>query len=85
MCSGKIDQFGNELERFNRTEAKAFKPGQRKCAADQIVKARFCMQVAAVGSEVDSRKYYLFVSALDEIADFVQSRIRIDAPASAAD
>src|SRR5262249_15296431 len=85
MCSGEIDQFRNELQRFDRTEPKTLKPVQRKCAADQFVKGRFCLQVAAVGSKVDSRKYDLFVSAVDEIADLVKGRIRIDAPASAAD
>src|SRR5437870_1044330 len=58
MSCGEVNKFGHHFERLDRTETQAGKTWNFKRAADQLVKARLGMKIAAVCAEMNSGKDY---------------------------
>ena len=50
----QIDQFGNDLQRLDRTHAQSFETAHLESPANQFVKARLRLKVASVCSQVNS-------------------------------
>src|SRR5438067_11370266 len=84
MGCDELDDFGNDLQRLDRTEGQSLETGKFQRAADQFVEARLRMKVAAVCAQMDPRKDDLFIAARDQAADFIQRSLRIDASAAAS-
>ena len=84
MCRDQINQFRNDLQRLDRTQAQSFEAGHLEYTANQFVQGCLRLKVAAICSQMNSRENDFLVAASHEIAHFRNCGFGSNAPAASA-